>query len=149
MSFVIKLTIPDNIIAVPEKIEAGMKQATKDSTILVNKAAIGYAPRKFGTLKRSIRSEVASFMGTVIQDAEVANYGAFVNNGTGIYGPLNTPIVPKTKPFLQWKGSNGWYRAKSVKGMKARPFMEPALLDNQENINQIFQTMIDEAIGGD
>jgi HK97 gp10 family phage protein len=149
MSFKISVVVPSGLSAIPEQLETAITTATRSSTVLVTNEAIGYAPRKFGTLKRSIRGEVTSaFTGTILQDATVAKYGKWVENGTGIYGPLGTPIVPINAKFLAWQGPKGWCRAKSVRGMKPRPYMEPAYMKNQENVNQIFQKNINEAIGG-
>jgi hypothetical protein len=52
--------------------------------------------------------------------------------GTGIYGPRNSPIVPKRAKFLQWRDKRGgFHRAKSVRGMKPRNFVQDAW-DNTE-----------------
>ena len=52
----------------------------------------------------------------------------WVNNGTGIYGPENSPIVPKKKGgLLKWKDGNGvWHFAKEVRGQKPQKFLEEA-----------------------
>ena len=65
-------------------------------------------------------------------------YAEYVHEGTGIYGPKGTPIVPVTKKALKfkWDGPGGAVRskdkrgyvfAKSVKGQKANPFLARAL----------------------
>jgi hypothetical protein len=154
MDFKVKIDVPSGITATPIKLEDGLVVATKESTMLVTNEAINGAPMKYGTLKRSIRSEVVAgmgrFTGSIIQDTTIAKYGAWVERGTGIYGPYKTPIVPVHAKMLAWKVPGGsWYRAKSVKGMMARPYMKPALLDNREKIKAIFQARIKQALGGE
>jgi hypothetical protein len=63
-------------------------------------------------------------------------YGVWVNDGTGIYGPTRKRIRPKTAKVLRWKGSDGGpggtsggyvYRS-SVKGQKKhKGFVEDAI----------------------
>lgn len=55
-------------------------------------------------------------------------YGVFVHDGTGIYGPKGTPIVPRVSTYLRWKSKGGpWMYAKSVKGMRPNPFLKDAM----------------------
>ena len=73
-----------------------------------------------------------------------ANYAAFVEYGTGLYGPLHHKITPLTKKAMRWmagpasafrqsgsvrsgKAGSGAFAvfARSTKGMKAKPFMRP------------------------
>jgi hypothetical protein len=53
----------------------------------------------------------------------------WIHGGTGIYGPRRTPIRPTRAKRLVFKpkGSNRVVYAKSVKGMKANPFLSDAL----------------------
>lgn len=81
-----------------------------------------------GLLRASIHSEVnlsgAEINGLVIADAP---YAAFVESGTGIYGPTGQPIRPKNGKFLVFETSEGTVFAKEVSGRRATPFMAPAL----------------------
>jgi hypothetical protein len=95
--------------------------------------------RKTGNLGRSIRPGFLS--GTKAFVNAEASYAAYVEKGTGIYGPKHKPIVPRTKKMLAWRTGAvtlsgrsrvkggveqaGWAFAKSVKGRKATPFLEP------------------------
>jgi hypothetical protein len=95
--------------------------------------------RKTGNLGRSIRPGFLSGSKAFV-NAE-ASYAAYVEKGTGIYGPKHKPIVPRTKKMLAWrvgavtlsgrsrvKGGveqAGWAFARSVRGRKATPFLEP------------------------
>jgi len=53
----------------------------------------------------------------------------WIHDGTGIYGPRRHPIRPTRAKRLRFKpkGSNRVVYAKSVKGMKANPFLADAL----------------------
>lgn len=96
--------------------------------------------RKTGNLGRSIRPGFLSATEAFVK-AE-ASYAAYVEKGTGIYGPRKRPIVPRRAKVLAWrtgavtlsgrsrvKGGQelaGWAFAKSVRGRPATPFMAPA-----------------------
>ena len=55
-------------------------------------------------------------------------YGAFVEYGTGLYGPKHQVITPKTAKVMAWKGSDGnMVFAASTKGMHAKPYFNPAV----------------------
>lgn len=54
-------------------------------------------------------------------------YGPHVEFGTGIYGPKKQPIRPKSKKALKFTVGGETFIRRSVKGMRARPFLLPAL----------------------
>jgi hypothetical protein len=51
----------------------------------------------------------------------------WVNNGTGIYGPHGTPIVPKRSEFLIFNIGSRWFKMRSVKGQKPQRFIEKGI----------------------
>jgi hypothetical protein len=53
-------------------------------------------------------------------------HGKWVHEGTGIYGPHRTPIVPVRKPHLVFHIGSRKFILKSVKGQKAQPFLTEA-----------------------
>lgn len=53
-------------------------------------------------------------------------YGIFVHDGTGIYGPHKSPIVPRTAPYLKFTIGERTFRLRSVKGQEAQPFIKRA-----------------------
>jgi phage gpG-like protein len=57
-------------------------------------------------------------------------YAPFVHEGTGIYGPRHTPILPKRGRYLVFtpKGATRPVFARSVRGVPPRPFLRMALL---------------------
>lgn len=90
-----------------------------------------YAPVDTGRLRASIearqvvyRGQVAVLVGTNV------NYAMFQHEGTGIYGPHGTPIVPVNGQFLRFrpKGSSGYVFARSVRGNPPTFFLRRALV---------------------
>jgi hypothetical protein len=90
-----------------------------------------YAPVDTGRLRASIevkqviyRGQVAVLVGTNV------NYAMFQHDGTGIYGPRATPIVPINGQFLRFrpKGSSGYVFARSVRGTPPTFFLRRALV---------------------
>lgn len=53
----------------------------------------------------------------------------WIHDGTGIYGPRHTRIVPRRARFLRFKpkGLRRYIYVRSVKGMPANPFLTDAL----------------------
>ncbi|QNJ55435.1 hypothetical protein SEA_PARIES_32 [Gordonia phage Paries] len=106
----------------------------------VQNAARRRAPVDEGTLRNSIEY-VVDVRGdrTHIVIGSPLTYARYIHEGTGIYGPKGTPIVPVTRQALKFqvKGSSGrrrggdarWVFAKSVKGIRPNPFLIDALTD--------------------
>lgn len=53
-----------------------------------------------------------------------APYARYVHEGTGLYGPHKTKIVPARKRALFWPGAS--HPVRSVRGMKGTPFLMDA-----------------------
>lgn len=53
-----------------------------------------------------------------------AFYAPFVEKGTGLFGPKKQRIFPKSGQALFWPGAA--HPVKSIKGMKAQPYLGPA-----------------------
>lgn len=147
----IHLYVPPGLHHAWEPVKASVERGISRSTALVTNAAIEKAPRKTGNLKRSIMAEPVEsiggkYLGHVKQDKQVASYGPFVEFGTGIYGPKHAPIKPRHAPYLVWRNSSGWHRAKQVRGMRPRPYMRPALKDNVDNVERIMNDELKHAV---
>jgi hypothetical protein len=63
------------------------------------------------------------FYREIITVAEVPAHAKWVHNGTGIYGPHGSPIVPTHKPYLVFRINDRIFRKKSVLGQPAQPFL--------------------------
>lgn len=61
-------------------------------------------------------------------------YLPWVNDGTGIYGPMRRRITPKTAKFLHfhWKGRE-WF-LKSVRGQRPQKFVEVSMSEIVKSI---------------
>ena len=79
-----------------------------------------YAPVKTSNLAGSGSSNVDRDGNTGIVTF-AAPYAPYVHQGTGLYGPHRTKIVPKNKRALFWTGAR--HPVKSVRGMKGNPFL--------------------------
>lgn len=149
MAFRVRIKLPAKYD--PALLANGLERGVQRATAMLTNAAIANAPRKTGTLKRSIHAEVnpigGRLTGRVIQDTGVARYGPFVEFGTGIYGPTGEPITPKKAPFLQWKSPDGRFiRKKSVNGMKPRRYMRDAFDQNKNQVPEIVKEEIQKAL---
>jgi len=73
-----------------------------------------------GKIEQGIRS-----MTTAVESN--APHAAYVEFGTGIYGPKQARIYPKRARFLSWVGKDGKrVFVRSIAGMPARPYLAPA-----------------------
>jgi hypothetical protein len=107
----------------------------------VEAEAVRLCPVDNGDLRDSINHGALKRTGNklVIRVGTDLEYGLYVHEGTGVHGPKGAPITPKTKPFLAWESktnvgapgsprfNTAWVYAKSVQGMKPRPFLRDAL----------------------
>lgn len=80
-------------------------------------------------------------------------YGPYVEYGTGVYGPKGSPITiePRTKRYLSWIGPDGGRRyAKrvTVQGMRAQPFLNPALEAERGPLLERVEATIATVLGG-
>lgn len=73
-----------------------------------------------------------------------AKYAIFVHEGTGIYGPLGVPIVPKKANMLYWEDSAGKHFSKSVKGQRPNPFMPRIAAAAKGEIDGLFADTINK-----
>ncbi|MEK5068103.1 hypothetical protein [Sporosarcina sp. FSL K6-1508] len=63
--------------------------------------------------------------GAVIYLAHGSKIGLYHEMGTGIYGPKKRPIVPTTAQALHFSIGGKAIFAKSIKGMQAKPVIDP------------------------
>lgn len=89
-----------------------------------------YCPVNTGHLRASISAKLVQFNGqvAVIVGTNV-NYGMYQHEGTGIFGPYGTPIVPVNASYLRFrpKGSTEFVYAKEVRGTPPTFFLKRAL----------------------
>jgi hypothetical protein len=89
----------------PARVDTGQTRASVSTRMVTYR---GYPAARIGTSLRRAR---------------------WIHDGTGIYGPQRTPIRPKRARYLRFqpKGSGRVVYTKSVKGMRANPFLKDAL----------------------
>lgn len=90
-----------------------------------------YAPVDTGRLRASIEVRLVRYSGEVaVLVGSNVNYAMFQHEGTGIYGPHGTPIVPVQARFLRFqpKGSSVFVYARSVRGNPPTFFLRRALI---------------------
>ncbi len=119
-------TFEDLFARLGDDIEAGRSAGMTNLVGALESAAVKEAPVKTSNLVNAIASEVSGdgMTGTV-RVTDNAPYAIYVHEGTGIYGPLGEPILPKEKKALYWPGAA--HPVKSVKGQKPNPFMDRAM----------------------
>lgn len=101
------------------------EKAVKKTAAAIEAEAVKRAPKATEEMSRQITTSING--GGFDTEATVkspAQYSIYVHEGTGIYGPFGTPIVPKTKKALYWPGAR--HPVRSVKGMRPRPFLKEA-----------------------
>jgi hypothetical protein len=67
-----------------------------------------------------------SFYEATVELNPMVPHSKWVHEGTGIYGPRATPIVPRSSPFLVFNIGTDKFVLKSVMGQKANPFLTRA-----------------------
>jgi len=116
-----------------------MKAAITNSVNKIQSNARELAPHRTGALQRSIQTQVDYPVGTVSVEEK---YGQWIESGTGIYGPTGQRIQPKSAKVLAWQGATGMMFARSIKGMKPRPFFKPGVEKSADYISQQFTTVL-------
>lgn len=88
-----------------------------------------------GTLRRDIagRAEDGGNRGVI---GFSVKHGRYVIEGTGLYGPRKTLIVPKSKRGLAFMVGGAMIVRRSVKGQKPNPFMTRALVGSKSDVQR-------------
>lgn len=99
-----------------------------------------------GPLAESFSSDVQGSDGVVTLTVKTSQPTKlkFVTEGTGLYGPLNHRIIPRTKRALYWEGAA--HPVKSVAGQEANDFVSPLTDEAGSIINDRVAGAIGEAL---
>ena len=130
-----------------EAIDSGATQGLWEGVDLIAKDARLRAPHKTGNLANSTQAEAPT--GSLMSNdltaivASGAHYATFVEFGTGIHGPKQARIYPKTKKAMMWRGPQGKIFASSTAGMKAQPYLIPALEAQKEVVAQVIADAVE------
>ncbi|EGQ21073.1 MULTISPECIES: hypothetical protein [Sporosarcina] len=74
--------------------------------------------------------------GAIIYLAHGSMVGTYLEEGTGIYGPRGTPIVPVRSKALRFTVGGSQIFAKEVKGMPKQPIIEPTAKESLPMIEE-------------
>jgi hypothetical protein len=97
----------------------------------VESLAKKYAPVNTGRLRASINTRLVTYAGNLaVLVGTNVNYAMYQHEGTGIYGPHGTPIVPVRAKFLKFipKYGTTYVYARSVRGSPPTFFLKRALV---------------------
>lgn len=123
----ILMTIKPDIGRLWKRIEGDAPGAQRAGMInwvaTVEALAVKDAPKRTSNLARTRTSEVNND-GTRGVLGFTAPYAGYVHEGTGLYGPHKTKIVPKNKKAIYWSGAK--HPVRSTRGMKDRPWVRHA-----------------------
>lgn len=124
-------------------LERELKYAMVESVNAIKNTAQDLAPYDTGTLRRSIFTDVSDdgFHGEVAQDSDIASYGVMMEYGTAPHD-----IYPVTAKALFWDGALYPVKVVHHPGTAAQPFMEPALEQNADRIQDFFNEAIEKVI---
>ncbi len=122
----------------PDKALRYLREAIEDIADEIEETARELAPLgETGTLKehpvdrRDLRRRVQGPGGLVVKsEISVAKdpiYAKWVHDGTGIYGPHGTPIVPRKAPFMRFYWEGKWHKRATVAGQEPQPYLKEAV----------------------
>jgi HK97 gp10 family phage protein len=140
----------------PQRLKFGLSQFLS----MVADTARTTCPVKTGHLQSSITHEITKATKTEVEGRVGSNvlYAPYVELGTGVYGPSKTPIRPKNKKVLAWVSTGarpttaaGWKQAqlenravfaREVRGMRPKPFLLPAFINNLGKLVEVLKKVL-------
>lgn len=132
----------------PELIAGPLRDCFRRSSDVLLRRARGNAPVYSGKLRASLGQEIHS--GKPPKWARVGTdlyYAPFMEHGTGAFGK-STDHWPPGEPLDAWaKGhgfESGWHAARAIGrrgGVRARPFLRPALKHSVADIRRFVERM--------
>lgn len=127
----------DCIIKIDEflnnKLPEGIEEALEKACLIVENSAKQNCPTSSGQLRQSITHQVEDKVGRVGTNVE---YAPYVEIGTGIY---STQGNGRQTPWKYQDAKGDWH---TTRGMRAQPYLRPALDSNLSEIQQCFEGLI-------
>lgn len=122
----------------PDKALRYLRQAIEDIADEIEAQARENAPEgETGALKehpverRDLKRRVQGPGGLVVKSEisvpKIPVYAKWVHDGTGIYGPHGTPIVPRKAPFMRFQIDGKWFAKAEVQGQQPQPYLKEAV----------------------
>jgi HK97 gp10 family phage protein len=135
-------------------IDIGASQGLAQGADMIVAQAKGLAPHRTGQLANSIQAERPDgslSQGTLgVTIGAGAPYASFVEFGTGIHaGGDRIWIQPRVKKALRFPVPGGGFafsKGHFIDGMRARPFITPAVENNAGTVSQIMADAIDNQL---
>lgn len=118
------------------QLRARLRAISEPKELLTQVALLGVAEAKklspvaTGNLRRTIRVGAVSAKSAAVTAGGTrrVGYARYVEEGTGVYGSRNRPIVPRKAKLLSWKTRGGGrVFARSVRGRPATPYLLPGV----------------------
>jgi hypothetical protein len=113
------------------------------------KNMIAVGARKTGTTAGSIQPRNVTETSAEIWGSKVLVY---IDEGTGVEGPLHHRITPKAARVLAWQGGGSrltgrgkgatWHFAKSTKGMAPRPYIKRSVQEAGQAIDTELSSVV-------
>lgn len=110
-----------------------LEQALEKACLVVENSAKQNCPVDSGQLRQSIKHEVDGLTGEIGTNVE---YAPYIEIGTGIY---STQGNGRQTPWKYQDAKGQWH---TTKGMKAQPFLKPALESNFGQIARCFEELL-------
>lgn len=112
--------------------------AMENACLLVEGEAKKNAPVDDGQLRQSITHEVVNDNGNIAGYVGTnCEYAPYNEKGTGLYN-----VDGQGRKEVPWKYQDEEGNWHTTKGMKAHPFLEPAVTDNKSNIIKQFEGLL-------
>lgn len=129
--------VSQNLNALAKRMPSILSQAMGKACAVVRNEAVKNAPSKTGELRRSIDFRVSD-NGTEGLVFSNLDYAPYVEVGTGIYAKRGGRDTPWTYPYYK----DGRTQFARTRGMRARPYLEPAMQQNSTRVRQCFEGLI-------
>lgn len=132
-------------------------EALSTQMAMASDKALGYiAQDVWGGIKKEAPKDHGRMAGSFTLERESSyrhkiragvEYALFVHEGTGIYGPNRSPILPKNASRLvfSWKGQ--MWHLRSVKGQEANPFADRAMTATEARVPEFISRALAETPG--
>jgi hypothetical protein len=128
----------DLIGSMPDKAVRLLRATIEDIADRIENQARANAPEgETGALKahaverRDLKRRVQGPGGLVVKSEisvpDKPKYAKWVHDGTGIYGPRGTPILPKRATFMRFQIDGKWFAKRSVLGQQPQPYLKEAV----------------------
>lgn len=147
MTLGIKIDGLDTLLAQMQKAGANVRPLVtvflNNVTSHVQGEARRNAPHRTGNLQRHILKQI-KYPNAEVQVSE--SYGLYVEQGTGLYGPHKQRIKPTSRKALAFKVGGVSVIRRSVAGMKAQPFFEPAVKSSISFVEHQLQELGDRLV---